>query len=107
MEKETFSIHKELRKACAGRELSEVIDIFLSNEKSMLCVDYSKKSITLEECKTSETYYFFQNYSSQSILCKSVKSIDISKPFLVIERQSLPSTCPLQPGKHVVYICSP
>lgn len=108
METETFSIHKELREACDRKELSEVINTFLSNEKSMLCVDCFKQSITLEECKNSkEAYYFFQNYTSQSILCKSIKSIDTSRPFLVIERKALPSACPLQPGKHVVYICNP
>lgn len=108
-EKEKFSIQKELRAACAGKELSEAIDTFLVHEEGMLCIDPLKRSITLEECTRASngTYYFFQNYDLKSVLSEQLSEINTSEPFLAINEDALPDTCPLQPRKHVVYICFP
>lgn len=107
MDKEIFCIQKELRIASDGKKLSEAIDVFLSNEESMLCVDPCKRTITLEECKNAPkgTYYFFQEYSLQNGLSRHWHGIDTTKPFLVVVAEATPYDCPLQPRKHVLYLC--
>lgn len=110
MDKNFFSIQKELREVCKDKSLSDAINTFLSNEEGMLCIDPYKVCISYGECRNvpTGTYYFFQNYDSQEgILEKYWYRMDVDKPFLVIETKPLPVGCPLQPGRHLVYLCDP
>lgn len=110
MDKNFFSIQKQLREVCKDKILSEAINTFLSTEECMLCIDPYKVCMSYGECRNvpTGTYYFFQNYDSQEgVLEKNWYLMDTNKPFLVIEANPLPKGCLSQPGKHLVYLCDP
>lgn len=107
---EKFSISECLLENGAPKELVNAVMNAIFNPNGRLCVERERVTLTMKEVlnlSKNSKFWFIQAAKDGEGhgFWDSLSKVDTNRPFALVEQKPLPDECPLQPNKHIVYVC--